>query len=117
MKCEHCGQRIIQVNYFSGPEWTHQPEGCSGMDGVHKYCHVTAASPKYETPFTLKTMVMTYDPMKEPDMAQHIRPVLDALNSLPEFLQGEAFTMTLDDSRIETNEVKLVLEFETRKNG
>jgi len=117
MKCEHCGERIREINYALGPVWMHQPESASGMDGVYKFCKTTAAEPKYETPFTLKAMVLVFDPMKWSDVQPHIRPVLDAINSLPEFVRGEAFTMTLDDSRIDNNEVKLILEFETRNDG
>ena len=44
--CRHCGQRIVQINYSTGPEWTHQPAGSSFQDGVHPYCQITRAEPK-----------------------------------------------------------------------
>jgi len=69
----------------------------------------------YKTPFALRHMVLTYDPMETPDLQPHIRPLLNALNSLNGLVRGEAFNMTIDDAGFDKNEVKLILEFETRK--
>lgn len=44
--CRHCGQRIVCVNYLTGPAWTHQPAGASFQDGAHIYCHTTTAKPR-----------------------------------------------------------------------
>lgn len=46
MKCKNCGKRIIKVNYAMGPEWTHQTEGASGMDGSHRECRTMIAEPE-----------------------------------------------------------------------
>lgn len=45
-RCKTCRQRIIKVNYAMGEIWMHQPEGADGLDGVYRYCHVTAAYPE-----------------------------------------------------------------------
>ena len=45
VKCKHCGQRIVLVNYSMGRAWTHQPAGASFQDGAHQYCHRTIAEP------------------------------------------------------------------------
>ena len=48
MKCRNCKKRIIKVNYALGEEWTHQTEGASGLDGVHRECRVMVAEPMSE---------------------------------------------------------------------
>lgn len=45
VKCKHCGERIVLINYSMGPSWTHQPAGASFQDGTHQYCHRTVAEP------------------------------------------------------------------------
>ena len=45
VKCKHCGERIVLVNYLTGQSWTHQPAGASFQDGTHQYCHRTVAEP------------------------------------------------------------------------
>ena len=45
VKCKHCDQRIVLVNYLTGQSWTHQPAGASFRDGVHQYCKRTIAEP------------------------------------------------------------------------
>lgn len=49
--CEHCGDRIVLVNYSMGPSWVHQSAGASFSDGVHTYCKKTAATPKTVKPW------------------------------------------------------------------
>jgi hypothetical protein len=69
----------------------------------------------YETPFTLMAVVMKFDPLQASHIQPHIQPLLDALKSLPGFVRGKEFTMSMDVDPIDKNEVKLVLEFETRE--
>jgi len=83
-------------------------------DGNFIQPHEVKKPEPYKTPLTLSVVVMKYDPLEVPDIQAHIRPILDALNSVPNFVRGEAFVMSVDNHRIDSNEVKLVLEFETK---
>lgn len=65
---------------------------------------------KEPVPFQLKTVVLRGDPLN--DMQSHLRRLLDALNSVPGLVKGEAFTLSIDHVDFDTNECKLVLEFE-----
>ncbi len=47
--CCHCGERIILVNLAFGPTWRHQTSGAAFMDGMHQFCHTTAAAPEAPT--------------------------------------------------------------------
>lgn len=44
--CKNCGKRIVEITYALGKEWTHQPEGASFSDGVHKFCEISIAEPE-----------------------------------------------------------------------
>lgn len=42
--CQHCGQRIVLVNFALGPQWMHQPEGAAFSDSMTAYCQMTMAA-------------------------------------------------------------------------
>jgi hypothetical protein len=41
----------VFVNWAARPGWTHQDAGASFQDGMHTYCHRTAAAPIEEKPY------------------------------------------------------------------
>lgn len=47
MKCENCGANIVWSPY-AGEQWTHQPPGASGTDGMHVFCYISTAEPEEE---------------------------------------------------------------------
>lgn len=65
----------------------------------------------------LKAIVLRMDRNTE-YMQAEIRKVLDGLNAIPGLRIGDSFTMTIDDANMfESNDYKLVLEFERPSNG
>ena len=80
--CRHCGKRIVLVNWAMGPGWTHQPEGASFQDGMHRYCHRTVAEPS-PLPPPPPLPAETYLTIRLDDNTASIRPAHVTIQEKP----------------------------------
>jgi hypothetical protein len=62
----------------------------------------------------LKALILVMDRNVE-YMQAEIRKVLDGLHNIRGLRIGDAFTMTIDDTYLDRNEYKVVLEFERKR--
>lgn len=85
--CCHCGERIILVNLAFGPTWRHQKSGEAFMDGMHQFCHTTAAAP--ESPTRVDQTILAGDPKRKGNcVAACVASILGLpLDRVPHFIE------------------------------